>query len=102
MFETPAQLQSYWFRLLGDFEGHWLKDMPERWPQSIPVVIWGDEGSLNGSSWMICSWSLDVVKSNSPFVGVEGGSSSKKSQITIRFVLRSPQNKDTRPEHFPN
>ena len=58
MFESPGQLQQYWAQLLPDFPNHWLAKHSERWAHSVPIVLWGDEGTLNNSSWMIVSWTL--------------------------------------------
>ena len=56
MYPSPSELERYWARLLPDFQAHWLRRCPERWANSIPIVLWGDEGTLNNSSWMVVSW----------------------------------------------
>ena len=56
MYPSPEELGQYWAHLLPDFEDHWLRGYPERWCRCIPIVLWGDEGTLNSSSWMVVSW----------------------------------------------
>ena len=56
MYPSPEELGQYWAHLLPDFDDHWLRGYPERWCRCIPIVLWGDEGTLNSSSWMVVSW----------------------------------------------
>ena len=56
MYPSPAELEVYWARLLPDFGDHWLRRFPERWRRCIPICLWGDEGTLNSSSWMVVPW----------------------------------------------
>ena len=58
MDPSSEDLHSYWAQLLPDFPDHWLKNKPKIWKYTIPIVLWGDEGTLNNSSWMVVSWPL--------------------------------------------
>ena len=60
MFPSSLDLESYWAQLLPDFNGHWLTQHPDIWHCTIPIVLWGDEGTLNNSSWMVVSWPLKL------------------------------------------
>ena len=56
--DSPDELHDYWQKMLLDFPGHHLCSKPAQWRWTIPVAIWGDEGSLNRRSWMLTSWKL--------------------------------------------
>ncbi|CAE7240881.1 unnamed protein product [Symbiodinium sp. CCMP2592] len=45
MYPSSADLHSYWAQLLPDFPDHWLKNKRKLWSYTIPIVLWGDEGT---------------------------------------------------------
>ncbi|CAE7833162.1 unnamed protein product [Symbiodinium sp. CCMP2592] len=45
MYPSSADLHSYWAQLLLDFPDHWLKNKRKLWSYTIPIVLWGDEGT---------------------------------------------------------
>lgn len=55
----PVELDLYWSRMLKDFPAHPLSRDRALWRSAIPIVLWGDEGSVNSRrSWMLCSWTI--------------------------------------------
>ena len=51
-------LEEYWEHTLKDYPGHLLSGQPEKWKRAVPICLWGDEGTVGKSSWMISSWKL--------------------------------------------
>ena len=53
-----SHLRLYWQHMLLDYPRHELCDQPEEnLERAILIVLWGDEGTSNRHSWMLCSWS---------------------------------------------
>ncbi|CAE7194098.1 unnamed protein product [Symbiodinium sp. CCMP2592] len=47
MYPSSSDLEAYWAQLLPDFNGHWLTQQPDIWHCTIPIVLWGDEGTAD-------------------------------------------------------
>lgn len=56
--DDVRELETYWRKTTQDLRVPLLEGRPDLYRRCIPVAIWGDEGSLNRSSWMLASWSL--------------------------------------------
>ena len=56
--DDVRELETYWRRTTQELRVPLLEGRPDLYRRCIPVAIWGDEGSLNRSSWMLASWSL--------------------------------------------
>ena len=51
-------LSEYWEKMLLDLPSHPLCGDVHKMSRSIPITLWGDEGTVNRNSWMISNWSL--------------------------------------------
>ena len=58
MFPDEAALQEYWEKTLQELSIPLLDGRPDLYNRAIPIMIWGDEATLNRTSWMLASWNF--------------------------------------------
>ena len=58
MFPDEAALQEYWEKTLQELSIPLLDGRPDLYDRAIPIMIWGDEATLNRTSWMLASWNF--------------------------------------------
>jgi hypothetical protein len=56
------QLQEYWATILQDIPSHPLTTTPQKWKRSVPLVLWGDEGTVSNRTWMLATWKHDYYQ----------------------------------------
>ena len=86
-------LEEYWSTTLKDHCGHPLAGQPEKWKRCIPICLWGDEGTVGKTSWMISSWipgftSLCCWCLLSSFQGTLVGHTVLGGMLSAAFYLR--------------
>ena len=52
------KLVEYWTLMAKEVENPPPK---EQWATTLPILVWGDEGTLNGKSWMFVTWPLALI-----------------------------------------
>ena len=62
MIPDAAALEKYWEATLQELTVPLLDGRPDLYHRAIPIVIWGDEATLNRSSWMLASWNFDLSR----------------------------------------
>ena len=56
MIPDRAALEEYWEKTLQELSVPLLDGRPDLYHRAIPIMIWGDEATLNRTSWMLASW----------------------------------------------
>ena len=60
MIPDAAALEQYWEKTLEGLSVPLLDGRPDLYHRAIPILIWGDEATLNRSSWMLASWNFGL------------------------------------------
>ena len=58
MFPDRAALEEYWEKTLQELSIPLLDGRRDLCCRAIPIMIWGDEATLNRTSWMLASWNF--------------------------------------------
>ena len=58
---SPDELRDYWLRMAHDMDPSFHQYMAGRdMAKCVPIVIWGDEGTVTRRSWMVTTWILGL------------------------------------------
>ena len=60
MIPARAALEEYWEKTLRELYIPVLDGRPDLYHRAVPIVIWGDEATLNRTSWMLASWNFGL------------------------------------------
>ena len=61
MIPCRAELEQYWEATLQELSIPLLDGRPDLYHRCIPIIILGDEATLNRTSWMLATWNFDCM-----------------------------------------